>query len=244
MPNHVTTRCIVTGEESEIKRFCDTFFSKDQNGEFCVDFNRVIPMPEILINTVEGSVSSTGVLLLRIAYGITNAEQELSKPWETQIRENLSMPEEPLPDVAKKYLEKNPEYEKEGTLRLLALAETGFQSWYPWAIENWGTKWNAYDCVLDFQTEKYVEFCLNTAWSFPEPVFLRLAELFPELTFECDCYDEGANFAGEGCFNPRKNDKDFQIVVATPAIFERVYGYPCVPDEDDVSVDSTDTSQK
>lgn len=86
MPNHVTTRCVVTGEKPEITRFCDTFFSKDINGEFCVDFNRVIPMPGILINTVEGSVSSTGVLLLRIAYGVTDAEQELSKPWETQIR--------------------------------------------------------------------------------------------------------------------------------------------------------------
>lgn len=244
MPNHVTTRAVVTGEKDELGRFCNLFYSEDSQGNFVVDFNKIIPMPKILKDTVEGTVSTTGVVLMRVADGMDSAENDLSEAFVTHMRDELDMQSDTLQDVAMKFLDKHPDYEKYGALRLLAKAETGYYSWYSWALANWGTKWNAYDCRLEFQAEKYVEFCFNTAWSFPEPVFRKLAKMFPTLTFECDCYDEGGCFAGEGCFNPREGDSPFQFINANDAIFERVYGYP--PDKYDegaVSVEGTDTAQ-
>lgn len=244
MPNHVTTRCVVTGGEVELKRFRDTFCCINDEGDFYVDFNKIIPMPAILINSVEGSIASTGLSLLLAEHGITHQEHELMDSQKEEIRKRLGMASESFPEVAEKFLAEYPEYMKSGIQRLIAIYETGYQSWYPWALANWGTKWNAYDCVLNYETEKYLEFCFNTAWSFPEPIFNKLAQLFPLLTLECDCYDEGGIFAGEGCFNPREGDCDFHFVEATPEIYERVYGYPYVPENDDVSVKRTDTSEK
>ena len=51
MPNHVTHNFTVEGTEEDIKKFIDECFDKE--GEF--DFNRLIPMPDILENTICGS---------------------------------------------------------------------------------------------------------------------------------------------------------------------------------------------
>lgn len=47
-------------------------------------------------------------------------------------------------------------------------------NWYDWSIKKWGTKWNAYessdeDCYLEF----------TTAWSSPEPIFLKISKKIP-----------------------------------------------------------------
>jgi len=44
MPNHVTTRCIVTGPQPEIARFRELIF-RFHDGDQILDFNEVIPMP-------------------------------------------------------------------------------------------------------------------------------------------------------------------------------------------------------
>ena len=47
--------------------------------------------------------------------------------------------------------------------------------WYQWSLDNWGTKWNAYNAVR--QSE--VELWFTTAWSAPHPVVEKLAESLP-----------------------------------------------------------------
>jgi hypothetical protein len=62
--------------------------------------------------------------------------------------------------------------------------------WYNWRIQNWGTKWNAYDVdVIDD------EIIFNTAWSTPLPVLLLLSTKFPEVEFRLKyaCEDIGYN---------------------------------------------------
>ena len=65
----------------------------------------------------------------------------------------------------------------------------GHATWYGWANEHWGTKWNACEptvgidnCTIDF----------NTAWCEPTPIFEEICRRFPdeEITFSCD-YEEG-----------------------------------------------------
>ena len=76
------------------------------------------------------------------------------------------------------------------------LAKYGAESWYDWAIANWGTKWNAYDIEW---SGNQVQF--YTAWEFPYPVISRLAELFPTLTISFLYADEDTGYnTGRGYF--------------------------------------------
>ena len=59
--------------------------------------------------------------------------------------------------------------------------------WYNWRIQNWGTKWNAYDQI---KTEKPNELYFLTAWSAPSEIYEALTKKFPNLTIEVDYADE------------------------------------------------------
>ena len=61
--------------------------------------------------------------------------------------------------------------------------------WYEWSIENWGTKWNAYETALMEDNGKIV--CMfQTAWAYPEPIIKKLAEMFPDLNMHHSYADE------------------------------------------------------
>jgi hypothetical protein len=230
MPNHVTTRCKITGSADEIKRFKNTMIGSENNshGEAVrfLDFNKAIQMPEILQGSVSGTSAEKGAMLLHIAaggeYTSLVGTYGLNKRWEKQVREELNMKTHPLCDVAKAYLKKNPEYEKDGRRRLAAILETGYPSWYEWSCEKWGTKWNSYG-FADVSDDPF-EFTFETAWSYPTPIFEKLTEMFPTLEFSCECFDEGWGFAGTGSYSDGSGNMEF--CDADDDIYERVYGYP------------------
>jgi len=77
----------------------------------------------------------------------------------------------------------------------------GHSDWYGWCVANWGVKWNSYDNLLNTDTHDYngsgsILLCFQTAWTIPEGIFVELSELYPELTFEVECLEEGGGFAG------------------------------------------------
>lgn len=51
-------------------------------------------------------------------------------------------------------------------------------TWYEWACEHWGTKWNAADASLN---EKDRTITFDTAWVPPEGIINAIAEKFPDL---------------------------------------------------------------
>lgn len=67
-------------------------------------------------------------------------------------------------------------------------------SWSTWNRENWGTKWNAYDCKSEVLDGKAV-ITFDTAWSVPYPVMAAFANKFG-VPFEHRYFDEGHNFWG------------------------------------------------
>ena len=61
----------------------------------------------------------------------------------------------------------------------------GADNWYDWSINNWGTKWNAYDIhIVDDQVT------FNTAWSTPFRAMVKLSEAFPDVVISVRYYDE------------------------------------------------------
>lgn len=234
MPNHVTTRCIVTGPAAAIRAFKALAFVPDDKGAPSFDFNRIIPMPSQL----EGAEASTDaergaeLIVMRATAGAPYAD--IHTIWGKWVREDVNMPKDHIRDVAKAFLAKHPEIEAKGRVRLQNILETGYADWYQWSIDTWGTKWGAYAFKIVSDTEGRLEFVFETAWSFPTPIFERLAERYQGLAFQCATFDEGSNFSGAGYFNPPRSKPPFTITdPADEALYESVYGFEREVEEED-----------
>lgn len=67
-------------------------------------------------------------------------------------------------------------------------------TWYGWAVKNWGTKWNAYGIrVVKGSWNSVIYF--QTAWNIPDPILKKLFEKYPEYDFTFVGVDEGGYFA-------------------------------------------------
>ena len=69
--------------------------------------------------------------------------------------------------------------------------------WYDWRVQNWDTKWDAYDVQVDGgydDDEITVEF--NTAWSPPEAICHALREQYPDVSISWFYDEPGCEIAG------------------------------------------------
>lgn len=64
-------------------------------------------------------------------------------------------------------------------------------TWYEWACESWGSKWNAREPVVD--TEMRV-ITFETAWSAPGGIVKALAERFPNIGWKWVYADEDQGY--------------------------------------------------
>ena len=77
-------------------------------------------------------------------------------------------------------------------------AKYGASDWYDWSVNNWGTKWNAYEIgEWDVQSNKKIAaITYQTAWSPATEFFLNASVKFPKLSFKHSFADEGGGFLG------------------------------------------------
>jgi hypothetical protein len=259
MPNHVTTRCTITGPTADVADFRDRMIIKDDGGgdfgldnipasalptlaafreairlkqtepRMRFDFEKIIPVPAIVRQVKESTLSEHGAGLI-VLRGDLGASLNIMGMTDTSIkyfRDDVGMPDEPIHEVAAAFLQVHPDYEAAGRLRLRSLLETGFSGWYAFNTINWGTKGNSYSYRA--VSDDPFEFLFDTAWAFPLPIFEALAREFPSLQFRCLTCDENRGFGGEGCFNPVPGNQTFQFCDATDDLYERVYGERYVP---------------
>ena len=76
-----------------------------------------------------------------------------------------------------------------GAKYLVNIALYGAKDWYDWRRVNWGTKWNACDIDVDGNQIRF-----DTAWSAPEPVYRKIAEMFPDYNIEIVYADEDCGY--------------------------------------------------
>lgn len=161
MPNWTSNSIRIEGAEPDLRAFLEAVKWQDE----IFDFNRIIPMPELLKHTGSGYQTIDGKEV-REWYVIGNETALLTN--DKAVR--LFTPEE------------------EATLK-----EIGHRDWYTWCSENWGTKWNACRAELaeDCAKEGYIEIRFETAWAPPMPVIEKMFEMFPKLSFVCTWENEG-----------------------------------------------------
>lgn len=109
-----------------------------------------------------------------------------------------------------------------------------------WALENWGTKWGAYQQRATLCDDSSITFCFDTAWSPPYP---WLAAVFnsSKLSFEHNYFNEGEDWSVSGVFDYSKRDDLFGApwneTRATHEVHKRLhvlkYGCESFPPEDE-----------
>ena len=84
--------------------------------------------------------------------------------------------------------------EEFGDLCLDNISKYGAVSWYDWSVQNWGTKWDAYQCS-GVPEDGRLEFL--TAWSQPCEVIEKLFKKHPNKKIEWQYIGEGNEFKGK-----------------------------------------------
>lgn len=236
MPNHVTTVCTVTGPEATLDRFRENHIKRTdvvghRRTEHAFDFETIIPMPDVL----RGIEASSDLDLGLLAHGVLDAFTHepliaalVGRTLEEQIVRATRGEARTREQLVGWLKERRPEALALGERGMRAIDETGHRSWYEWRPKFWGTKWNAYGVDLRDAAPGRFVFKFETAWSFPEPIFRKLARLYPELVFEVVSFDEGGGFACSGSFG---GANDFAVVDATDDLHLAVYGH--LPEQDD-----------
>jgi len=86
-------------------------------------------------------------------------------------------------------------------------------SWYEWRLQNWGTKWEFCDVVLNSDTDtSEFECSFLTAWSPPIEGLLKISTKFPDALFTLFYNEDGLDFAGVAFLKDGKAfDQDFNL---------------------------------
>ena len=70
------------------------------------------------------------------------------------------------------------------------------QRWYDWRVQNWDTKWDAYDVEVVDDDPENMEITFNTAWSPPEAICSALREQYPDVSVSWFYDEPGCEIAG------------------------------------------------
>lgn len=202
MPNWVSIEVNFEGDQKDIDNIFNLIKGVDEDGDITeFDFNRLIPMPEEL-NIECGSMGERGLVYLYDHTGDENEKQIIAKAYASENTFNnietarqSDTYEVDVIEMGKRYLSNYKKY--------------GYCTWYRWAIDNWGTKWNACNTSVD---EKSIYF--DTAWSFPAPIFAKLSDICHKNNVVMSGYfcDEDCGSGNEGYFHSGDDYNDEGIV--------------------------------
>jgi hypothetical protein len=145
-------------------------------------------MPESL-KISSGSSTDLGIDILKYQeMGDDSAlKEKLQNPWVTKA--GLTTVDE-LVDYCLK--EGNADLES-ARKALFNIDNYGVKDWYEWSVKNWGSKWNSSESVFE---DGKIHF--QTAWSVPEPVFIELSKIHPDVKMRVIFADEDlGNNCGE-----------------------------------------------
>lgn len=202
MPNWVEIELTISGDDADLEAFKKGVAGLPEENEgksSPFTFQRIIPMPKEL-NITSGSDGSIGMAALT-GEGLSSV---LDSPWvakegiksQEDLVAFLSKSSPKTLELAQKYLDNRKLF--------------GHSTWYEWCNANWQTKWDACRPSLTSEREGTLTLRFETAWSFPEPVMAKLAEMYPRLTMQGTVDEEGGYFYGEIFLKDGILTKNFQ----------------------------------
>lgn len=182
MPNYITNIVNMKGIKNK------PIYDKDKN----LDFNTLIPMSEEL-DVEAGGIEDIAIReCLRYVFSIVGYSFGMMSSQYTGMINDLK--ESELKDH--KCIENSIKYNmvssrediiKLGLQYIQNVVKYGYPTWYDWCTNNWGTKWNAMDTHIVSNDE--INFL--TAWTPPDPIYLKLSEMYPYDEIHVTWVDEG-----------------------------------------------------
>lgn len=185
MPNWIKNKIIV-GSKIKLKEIEESY-TKKEDGVTEFDFNKVIPMPKEL--EIEFSSKSDDGLVLYLALINPNIKYfgeekdkidifEFNKIKELLegkilIFKNYNIEKEKIEKLIKKYNNNFDELIELGKIQIANIKKFNALNWYDWSINNWGSKWNCYNTVFDYESNILT---FETPWDPAIPIFLNLTK--------------------------------------------------------------------
>jgi len=233
-----------------------------------LDFNLLVRMPEALDGSyLRSAFTDLQMLICRLE----RIEPNLALRW----NENPDLPDGARPLIAKlgtqiyhllalpwvpERLEGAGYKADERSILKYAIADEGFAqaqrmldnleqfgapTWYEWRVMNWGTKWNAYDVVLEGDDEE-IKMRFDSAWSPPDQWFQTLLDSLQTKgwsasfsgAFHCEGHCAAGFYGNEGVeYVACDGGADQQRA------YEQVYGQPMDEEEEPAEDDGGCLSQ-
>lgn len=197
MPNHTSNVLTISGDPARLKELISKVGVVNKDGtKQDISLEKIIPIPEDLRIDKSTSVI-TGISIIN--WQTTGDDSELKPMLENKyyIEKNITNVKE-LVDFLIKEERVNIEMSKKA---IENLDKYGHMDWYDWSIENWGTKWDIYDCGdWYFEDDNVVMINFYTAWSPPISGIGKLSEQYRDLKFRIEYADEGGDYVGYTSF--------------------------------------------
>jgi hypothetical protein len=180
MPNWVQTKLTFNGEPERVSELLETIKTEKDGDIRHFDFEKIIPMPQSMKIT-SGSSTDFGIDILKYRENGDDSALKSRLSWPWVVKAGIKTVEE----LVEHAIEGGLADLHEGKLALDNIKNYGCKDWYDWAVKNWGTKWNSSDGIYENGTLSF-----QTAWSLPEPVLVKLSEMFPDVTIGVVYADE------------------------------------------------------
>ncbi len=160
MPNWTTNYVTIEGEARALDQLKLQLATKHNP----FDFNKLVPMPEELAQTVSP---------------VTVVETEDEAKAINAACRRSSFHSEQTKAITRRE-------------RGRRIAAYGAVDWYDWAQKHWGTKWNACDVEVLDESATHVNYRFDTAWCAPTPLAAKLQALCASfsLSLSWDAQDE------------------------------------------------------
>jgi hypothetical protein len=166
MPNHVVNILTIEGSEelvAKIKSEISSIYEEEgEQHHLYIDFHKVAPLPEELKET-----TSPVKIISQEEYYKQEARIASGDLEEHEKRFGVSR------GITKE-------------MSVQFINKYGFNNWYDWQRNAWGTKWNAYN--QEHLENGDIKF--KTAWSTPARLIQTLSEKYPDATFKVRFADE------------------------------------------------------
>jgi hypothetical protein len=208
MPNWCSSDLAITGSSFAINSLLDRFETEANSEEKVFSFEKIHPTPaslnidnaynaEIIAKLIKklnkdsdiiNLLGSDSVLTDEVKSILNNSVYE--DYFNAYVINHINSDSLDLVKVAKDLIILIKNYESYGHF-----------TWYEWRIENWGTKWNCDSSVIDVVKMKNNKLKLivglETAWSPPIALLVKLSEQFPALEIRISYYEGGAGYKGK-----------------------------------------------
>ena len=96
------------------------------------------------------------------------------------------------------------------------LVKYGYETWWDWCVEKWGTKWGDHDTDVLYADSNFLEIYFQSAWSPPTEAFKYISTLFPTLTFVLGYQEQGCGFVGACAYRNGNSFESYSEDITIP----------------------------